>query len=128
MQMEAEDPERAAARQREYEEWVEQLRQESQLAASLDAAEADAWAIAWREAIVPVQSRVIASVAWLDGELRVLQTNGKAVCYSHVPRRWYDALIGAPSKGRFLVALKFAKDDHPCRVLEPEERTVMGWL
>lgn len=62
---------------------------------------------------IPVSSSNLASVGYQDGILEVAFKSGSVYQYTGVPESVYDALMSAPSHGKFFAA--FIRNNYPYR-------------
>lgn len=62
---------------------------------------------------IPVSSSNLASVGYQDGILEVAFKSGSVYQYTGVPDSVYEALMSAPSHGKFFAA--FIRNNYPYR-------------
>lgn len=62
---------------------------------------------------IPVSSSNLASVGYQDGILEIAFKSGSVYQYTGVPESVYDALMSAPSHGKFFAA--FIRNNYPYR-------------
>ncbi len=62
---------------------------------------------------IPVSSSNLASVGYQDGILEVAFKSGSVYQYTGVPESVYEALMSAPSHGKFFAA--FIRNNYPYR-------------
>lgn len=62
---------------------------------------------------IPVSSSNLASVSYQDGILEVAFKSGSVYQYTGVPESVYEALMSAPSHGKFFAA--FIRNNYPYR-------------
>lgn len=62
---------------------------------------------------IPVSSSNLASVGYQDGILEVAFKSGSVYQYTGVPKSVYEALMSAPSHGKFFAA--FIRNNYPYR-------------
>lgn len=62
---------------------------------------------------IPVSSSNLASVGYQDGILEVAFKSGSVYQYTRVPESVYEALMSAPSHGKFFAA--FIRNNYPYR-------------